>query len=38
MINYIIEVKSNKYIDAHKKDMENMGFKLVKSNYVLNVE
>jgi len=38
MINYIIEVKSNKYIDAHKTDMENMGFKLVKSNYVLNVE
>ncbi len=38
MINYVIEVESNKYIDARKIDMERMGFKLVKNNYVLNIE
>jgi hypothetical protein len=38
MVNYIIEVKSNKYIDEKKKDMEKMGFKLVNKLYVLTVE
>jgi len=38
MNNYIIEVKSNKYIDDKKKDMEKMGFKLVNKLYVLTIE
>ena len=37
MINYIIEIKPNKYIDEHKKEMEKMGFKIVNKLYVLNV-
>ncbi len=35
LISYNIEVKASKYIDAHRKEMENMGFKLEGKNYVL---
>ena len=38
LTNYIIEVKSNKYIDAQKKEMDKMGFKLVKNTYILTVD
>ena len=38
MINYVIEVKTNKYIDAHFKEMEKMGFKLVKNTYILTID
>ena len=37
LVNYNIEVKTSKYIDAHKKEIEKMGFKLIKNNYVLNI-
>ncbi len=37
LVNYNIEVKSNKYIDAHRKEMEQMGFELIKNNYILNI-
>jgi hypothetical protein len=37
LINYLMEVKANKYIDSHSKEMEKMGFKLVKNLYILNV-
>jgi hypothetical protein len=37
LVNYNIEVKASKYIDAHKKEMEKMGFELIKNNYVKNI-
>jgi hypothetical protein len=37
LISYTIEVKASKYIDAHRKEMEKMGFELVKNNYVKTV-
>jgi hypothetical protein len=37
LVSYTIEVKASKYIEAHRKDMEKMGFKLVKNNYVKTV-
>jgi hypothetical protein len=37
LISYNIEVKANKYIDAHSKEMDKMGFKLVKNTYILNI-
>ena len=38
LINYVIEIKANKYIDSYHKDIEKMGFKLVNKLYVLNVK
>ncbi len=37
LVNYVMEVKASKYIDAHSKEMEKMGFNLVKNNYILNI-
>ena len=34
LISYTMEVKTSKYIDAHRKEMEQMGFELVKNIYV----
>jgi len=38
LINYTIEIKPNKYIDSHSKEMNRMGFKLINKLYVLNVD
>jgi DNA polymerase III delta prime subunit len=35
LVSYVIDIKANKYIDAHSKEMAKMGFKLVKNNYNL---
>lgn len=37
LISYTIEVKASKYIDAHIKEMEKMGFKLEKNTYTMIV-
>jgi hypothetical protein len=34
--NYLIEVKSNKYLEV--KNMEKMGFELIKNTYILNIQ
>ena len=35
---YIVEIKNDKYMEEHKKEIEKLGFKLNKSNYVITVE
>jgi hypothetical protein len=37
LISYTVEVKVSKYITAHSKEIEKMGFKLVKNTYILNI-
>ena len=35
---YTIEIKNNKYLEDNKTKIEKLGFKIVKSNYVMIVD
>lgn len=38
MKSYTVEIKNDKYMEEHKNSIEKLGFKLIKSNYVIKIE